>query len=318
MYFRSKKFVSVGLSLLFGTGLALGTVSPVYADKSGGEKVSKHKKADKCIYVSDVFELLQAIDKVPKWGKIILENDIDILSLKVRLNNSIVLDLNGHTITVGSDSAGIVIEDRLMVNQKKIVKNYSSSYVWDEKNHKVKEPFFGGDGYTMKVVDYEASEQYNDDICVTIRNGKIVRKPGKNGKDGIKNTWFKCSGERGETPKAPLILNSGNTYLSNLEVVGGDGGNGGKGAHYAGEHLPINGGCGADGGDAGNGGSAVEVLRKEVRLIVDKECKLSSGNPGVAGKGGEASENYWVYKSKDGSDGKEGTVNPSISYKYKK
>ena len=314
MYLKKKKILCACLSVLVGFWCVFGAVWSVSAESLSKKVLSD---SNENIYVSDVFELLQAIDKVSEWGKIILKNDIDTLSLKLTINKSLVLDLNGYTITVGNESDGIVVENKIMINQKKIVKEYSDSYVWDENQHRVKQPFFGGDGYKLKVVDYESAEQYDDDICITIRNGKIVREAGKNGEVGIPDTWFKCSGGNGQTSNAPLILNSGNLYLSCMEIVGADGGDGGTGAHYAGTHLPINGGCGADGGNGGNGGSAVDILRKETKFIMDKDCKISSGKAGKAGKGGEASENYWFYKSKKGNDGKDGAVNPGICYKYK-
>ena len=317
---RNKKYICVLLSLFVCSGSMIFGASNVCADSVVSRSVERKKFNDSNddIHVSDVFELLQAIDRVPKWGKIVLEDDIDTLSLKIALNHSMVLDLNGHTITVENESEGIIVENKITVNQKKIVKQYPSSYVWDSKSHRVRQPFFGGNGYRLDVVEYETTEQYDDDICVTIRNGKILHKAAKNCEDGVPNTWFECMGGCGETPAAPLVLSSGNVYLDDLEIIGGDGGNGGNGAYYSGEHLPVTGDCGADGGNGGNGGSAIYVLRKEVKLMMNDGCKICSGKAGVAGKGGEASKNYWFYRSKNGADGKDGIVNQEIFYKYKK
>ncbi len=278
----------------------------------GGEVLSKE------IYVSDTSALLQALDNVSAWGKIFLKNDINMSGITLKIKKSIVLDLNGHSIFVDQNSSGIVVESKQTEGKKKIVKEYSSDYIWDEKEHKVKKPFFGGDGYKLTVIDYESGYEYNDDIYVTIQNGSITREVGKDGKDGEANTWLKCSGENGETPKAPLNINSGAVSLVNMKVIGGNGGNGGNGANYPWPHLPFSGGCGADGGDGGNGGSAIFILRREVRLIMDKNAKISSGRGGKGGKGGEPSSEFWFYKSKGGSAGKSGKSKPNIEYKYKK
>ena len=268
------------------------------------------------IYVSDIFELLTAVERVSTWGKIILKNDIDLCGLTLVLNKSMVLDLNNHTLTVDGGQNSVTVEHKVITNQKKIIREYPSDYVWDDKEHKVKQPFWGGDDYKLIIVDYESHEEYDDSIFVTIRNGKIVRKSGEDGEMGKKCTWSKCHGKNGVTPKAPLNINSGTTYLNNMQIIGGDGGNGGSGAYYPGEHLPFSGGCGADGGNGGNGGSAVMVSRSQCGVVVKDNCKLISGKPGKGGAGGDPSPNYWFHRSKPGKAGRDGIENPKIIYAY--
>ncbi len=270
------------------------------------------------IYVSDIFELLQALDNTSPWGKIFLKNDINMSGVTLVIKKSVVIDLNGHSIFVDKNSGGIVIESKYSADKKKIIREYSSDYTWNENKHKVEKPFFGGDGYNLTIVDYEERNEYNDDLYVMIKNGSVTHEEGGNGSDGEPGTWLKCSGKNGETPSAPITLNSGVLSLSNMKVMGGNGGQGGNGSHYPWPHLPFSGGCGADGGDGGNGGSAISVKRREAKLIIDKNSQISAGLPGSGGKYGEPSSEYWFYKSKPGVNGKRGKINPNIEYKYKK
>lgn len=322
MYFKKINFSAFFAAIMLATSFAPGVlaVSSESAGKSGNiiSIENNDEVLSKEIYVSDIFELLQAVDNIRPWGKIFLNNDINMHGITLRIKKSVVLDLSGHNIYVDQNSDGIIIESKSSTNSKKIVKKYPADYVWSDKKHKADKPFFGGDEYELTVVDYEVRNEYNDDFYVTIQNGSVIRQEGKKGRDGEPNTWTKCSGENGETPGAPVSIISGVLSLVNMDVMGGDGGQGGNGAHCPWPHLPFSGGCGADGGNGGNSGSAIFVGRREARLVVDKNSKISAGAPGEGGEGGAPSDIYWFYKSNPGLSGKPGKSNPDIEYAYKK
>lgn len=322
MYLKKMSFVSLLMGIMITTTF-MPDCFAVRSENSGKPENNISAEGNdevlsKEIYVSDIFELLQAVENIRPWGKIFLNNDIDMLGITLRIKKSVVLDLNGHNINVDQNSDGMIIENKSSVNSKKIVKKYPSDYAWSDKKHKADKPFFGGDEYELTVVDYEVNDEYNDDFYVTIQNGSVIRQEGKKGADGVPGTWKKCSGGSGETPSSPINIKSGVLSLVNANVIGGNGGKGGKGAHYPWPHLPFSGGCGADGGRGGDAGSAVSIWRREARLVVDKNSKLTAGLPGEGGEGGAPSDVHWFYKSKAGSSGKPGKSNPDIEYKYKK
>lgn len=289
-----------------------GNDSDSASSQNSGETLSKE------IYVSDIFELLQAVDNIRPWGKIFLKNDINMCGITLRIKKSMVIDLGGHNIYVDNNSGGMIIANKSSVSTTKVIKKYPSDYVWSDKKHEAEKPFLGGDEYELTVVDYEVKDKYNDDFYVKIQNGSVIRQDGENGKDGEPDTWLKCSGRDGETPKAPINIISGALSLINMNVTGGNGGKGGNGAHYPWPYLPFLGGCGADGGNGGDGGSAISVSRSEARLIIDKNSKVSSGCPGDGGKGGDPGRVYWRHNSKPGINGESGKIRPDIDYEYKR
>ena len=320
--FKKMNFISFSLGIMLMITYTPGCFAVRSESGSKSSNVTSGKNdyevLSKEIYVSDIFELLQAVENIRPWGKIFLNNDIDMSGITLYINKSLVLNLNGHSICADQNSGGLVIESKFTVKSKKIIKEYPSDYVWNDDDHKVYKPFFGGDGYNLTVIDHDVKYEYNDDFCVTIQDGSIIRQEGKKGKDGEPGTWMHCSGGRGETPSAPISIKSGVLSLINTNVTGGNGGRGGKGAHYPWPHLPFSGGCGADGGRGGDAGSAISIERSEARLIVDKNSKIEAGLPGEGGEGGEPSDIYWFYKSKAGSSGKPGKSRSNIEYKYKK
>ncbi len=319
------KVFSLATLVLMSGASTTGSVFAKSLDSSLCEASSKI--STKKFYVSNPWELAVCVNKAANSGDtIVLEKDM-VLESELRIKSSMCIDLNGHTLSVKGDGAGIIVGYSEFERNETLFKHIPGYY----KTKPVTKTVFSPSKHIFvrgKMIHIPASwktirttekvwipdkyepylkpiYKYNDDLDVIIKNGKIKKSPGDNGKDGEKNSDC-CNGESGKTPNAPVEVMSGTLRLSKVKIKGGRGGNGGNGGYEKIVHFVFGGGDGGNGGNGADGGYAIYIHRKECKLIKDKHTKLESGNPGRGGRGGEPNPDYWVYSGKAGSIGKDG------------
>lgn len=278
----------------------------------------------KNIVVSDANSLAIAVSSACD-GTVIKCSDDICLDRTVQIKNSVTIDLNGHSIIM-VDGAKIVVGDKIfdhieyytVHHSGHYMPNYSKTYVTQE------------DG-TKKVVsetknmvwqpgwdEQKSREIYNylDHIDIVVKNGKILGSDGKNGQDGVANTFFDCDGKDGENGGSAIEIISGTIRVQNAFIIGGNGGNGGDGDYQAILHIPFFTGNGGNGGKGGDAGSAVVLKRKEARVLSDDYSLIQSGTYGEGGNGGEANQNHWVGHGKMGIAGKNGQKASAVKEEF--
>ncbi len=282
--------------------------------------------------VSNTWELIACVNKAHNGDTIILENDM-VLDSKLNITSSICLNLNDHTISVKGDKAGIVVGCSKFERSEQHFKHIRGHYevrprakpiLLSARSARVKRKKMYIPAFWKTVITTERIwipdvykpylkpiYTYDDSIDVLIKNGKIKKLPGDNGRDGEKGS-NRCNGESGKTPAAPVEILSGTLRLSKIKIKGGQGGNGGNGGYEKLVHIIFGSGDGGNGGNGAKGGYAVYICRKGCKLIKGEGTELEAGNPGNGGRGGEPNPNYWVYSGNAGSDGKDGPE----SYSY--
>lgn len=322
------KLISVSAFLFLCAFSMSFNASPLDENVPASENAAEVAKKDHEFFVSNSRDLALRANGVAEGDKIILTNDID-LDTQIHCKTSFCLDLNGHTISVPTDNEAFIIGQKEFSHVEKYTVTTPGYYTWESKFKTVEHPpklitnNFGQRVFVhvpsteeitrVQVWHPETSEvryrdiyKYNDNIDVIIKNGKVKKLAGNNGKDGIKDVWFDFNGASGATPTAPIQIISGNVRFQNIKVKGGNGGNGGNGSYQALVHLVFGGGNAGNGGNGGNGGGAVYLERKECRAIKDQPSKLVSGKAGKGGKSGEVNPHYWLYSGWTGTDGKDG------------
>ncbi len=320
------KLISISAFLILGGFVINFSASPLIESSVVGE--------GRDFFVGSSHELAARVNNAVQGDKIILLNDIE-LDCEIQFKTSICLDLNSHTVFVPTDNEAIVTGQKEFSHVEKYTITHPGYYTWESKIKTVEHPNKltrneRGELVTVPVAPtkettrvqvwhpettearYRDVYEYKDNIDVVIKNGKIKKLAGKNGKDGLIDASDYFNGENGATPAAPIRVISGNIRFSNIKVRGGDGGNGGNGGYQSLIHFIFGGGDGGDGGDGGNGGMAVYLERKECRAIKDPFSKIISGETGKGGKGGKANPNYWLYSGKDGVNGKNGEKQPAV------
>ena len=266
-------------------------------------------------YVSNFRDFKIAISGAKNTDCIIFENDINLES-SVKINTSITLDLNGHTLFLPNNDAVIDIGDKEFDHTEKYTETKPGYFNYEHKKKTVYHPETGTftEEYVTERVWHPATTvektrdvfRYFDDLDIIIKNGKIIRKDGANGEDGKKDTWSDYNGKNGETPREIINMISGTIRFANSMVYAGNGGNGGNGSYQSLIHVPFGGGSGGNGGNGGDGGNVILKTRNECRIFADEISKLI---PGKAGKGGEmskANDSYYIYRGWNGDNGKDG------------
>ena len=287
-------------------------------------------------HVKNFFELSVAINKAQDGDEIILVDDIS-LDNKVVIKSSICLNLNGHTISVRSDKAGIIIGEEKFDHDEHYTVKHSGEYKWEPANEVIDIPARNevtADGKVVyipsrtveviknKYVWHPGRDElcirqvytYNDNITVIIKDGKILGAKGQNGKDGVEDSENDYNGEDGKVPSAPVDVISGTLRLSGVKLKGGNGGDGGNGGYQNLHHFIFGGGDAGNGGNGAKGGYALFVRRKDkCSIVLDKSTKLKAGQPGRGGNAGKVNPNYWVYSGYEGVDGKNGKESPAYN-----
>ncbi len=317
------KVISLAASVFMGvpglTGIAL-------AQSLESQPEVNSKIDAKEFRVNNAWELTVCVNKARNGDTVILEKDI-VLDSELNIRSSVCMDLNGHTLSARSDRAKIVIGYSKFERNEQHFKHIKGHYEFKPGTTSVLVParliIIKG-----KRIHVPASWQtvsttqriwipdvykpylkpiytYDDSIDVLIKNGKIKKLPGDNGRDGEKGSNH-CNGESGKTPAAPVEILSGTLRLSKIKIKGGQGGNGGNGGYEKLVHIIFGSGDGGNGGNGAKGGYAVYICRKGCKLIKGEGTELEGGNPGKGGHGGEPNPNYWVYSGNAGSDGKDG------------
>lgn len=274
-------------------------------------------------YVGDIAELKKALNN-PDVDYIMLTRDLSIKeSITFPSNRKITLDLRGYTVHFLNPSVQFIMGDKYTVQVPYTV--YHEGY-WEEEKIG-RETVYGFGAYGEKVikgekdvfrkiwippyseVKYKEEYRYSNDAELTVKNGRIIGQDGKNGRSKDKIKFFKSSvsGEDGQTPSALFKAISGKLYISEMELVTGNGGNGGDAFYSAELHIPILGsGNGGNGGKGGNGGDAFEAEECEITTV---DVNFNFGKGGKGGKGSEPNPSAWLIsgsKGKKGFNGKNG------------
>ncbi len=327
------KLISISAFLILGVFTANFSASPLRPDVCVSQSSVLNGYHE--FFVKDSRDLTLCANSASEGDRIILLDNI-YLDSKICLKSSCCLDLNGHTIFVGSDNEAVVIGQKEFSHKESYVVRHPGYYTWEDKIKIVEHPGkFIRDGLgrlvfvhvpptqeitKIKVWHPETFEtrykdiyKYKDDIDIIIQNGKIKKLRGCNGKDGLKDSWQAFNGESGATPLAPIQVISGTVRFYNARIKGGNGGNGGNGGYQSLIHLPLGGGDAGSGGNGGNAGCAIHLERKDCRIIQNITSHLSSGKPGKGGKAGQPNPNHWIYSGWSGKDGENGkNVNPMV------
>lgn len=284
------------------------------------------------IHVADSNSFANAIANASNSSStatIVLDGDI-FLNKTVEIRSSVFIDLNGYSINLSNGA-------ELAVGGK--VYSHTETYTINHPGHYTKVPVvsrkesspdevYDDDGNLVgyeaapdrKVVEFEdvwvpgwtetkTRDVYNylDNLDISIKDGWINGSNGKDGKNGVENTYFgNCDGKDGGNGSNAIRLVSGTLKLDKIQITGGNGGNGGDGKYEAIAHVPFFTGNGGDGGKGGNAGSAVLIERRAANLIQGKSVTLKSGTPGKGGTGSEPNKNHWVGKGWHGRKGKDG------------
>lgn len=305
---------------------ASGSMGSVFAESLESKYETNSKISAKEFRVSNPWELVVCVNKAHGGDTVILEKDI-VLDSKLNITSSVCLDLNGHTISVKNDGAGIVVGYSKFERNEQLFKHTPGYY---ELKPTVKSVFVPSKhifvrgrricvpaswetvSTTERIWIPEKYEpylkpiyKYDDNVDVLIKNGEIKKFPGDKGKDGEIDSDY-CNGEVGKTPTAPVEVVSGTLRLSKMKIKGGRGGNGGNGGYEKLVHFIFGGGNGGNGGNGAKGSYAVYIHRKECKFIKDERTELKAGTPGKGGHGGRPNPNYWLYPGDEGSDGKDG------------
>lgn len=317
------KVFSLATLLLMSTSVAVGNV---FAESLDSKYEASSKIRAKKFRVSNPWELSVCANVVQDGDTIVLEKDI-VLESKLNITSSISLDLNGHTILVKGNGAGIEVGCSTFERNEQLFRHVPGHYKVSPVTKTIFSParYIFTQGRKIYVpASYETVNttertwipdryepylkpiyRYNDNVDVIMKNGEIKRFAGDNGKDGEKDSDY-CNGEAGMKPTAPVEIVSGILRLSKMKIKGGRGGNGGNGGYEKLVHFIFGGGNGGNGGNGAKGGYAVYFHREACRLIRDEYSELKAGAPGKGGRGGEPNPNYWVYSGDEGSDGKDG------------
>lgn len=274
-------------------------------------------------FVTNEKELVACVEVSNDNDIVVLINDIYLKS-DLNIESAIMLDLNGNNLYVLGNDTSITIGSKVF-HRKEFRKEIEPGYykeeveVLDSPDKLIQDLFGNGitniNGQKTKVTKvwnppvieegHEDSYEYRNDMVVTIKNGKIIHSDGDNGEDGVEDTWSDFNGKDGETPKEPIKMLSGTLKLFDVEIYGGDGGNGGSGKYQSLLHTPLGGGKGGNGGNGAKGGNVISILREECNIFTEKTILV----PGKGGKGGESAlpnPNSWIYKGKVGQKGNNG------------
>lgn len=280
------------------------------------------------IHVADANSFAVAVSNACAGATIVLDSDI-LLSKSVEIRSSILLDLNGYSINL-SNGAELTIGAKVFSHTeyynvehpgyyiKEPVVSYESQpddVVYDDNGNEIaREPVKDKKNVTYQDVwvpgwtETKSRDVYDylDGLDVVVKDGWVHGADGKNGSDGIENTFTACDGKDGGDGSPAIRVVSGTLRISKIDISGGNGGNGGDGRYQAILHIPFFTGHGGDGGKGGNAGSAVVLERNGAHLIKGKSVNLNCGAPGKGGKGSEPNTNHWVGKGKHGLNGKDG------------
>lgn len=324
------KVFSLATLVLMG---ASGSMVSAAAESLESRYETNSKISAKEFRVSNPWELAVCVNRARGGDTIILEKDM-ILDSKLNITSSVCLDLNGHTLSVKDDGAGIVVGCSRFDRNEQFFKHIPGYYEFKPvvktvfvparhifvRGRRIRVPASWQTVNTTERIwipeKYEPYlkpiYKYDDNVDVLIRNGEIKKFPGDNGKDGEKDSDY-CNGQIGRTPTAPVEVVSGTLRLSKVKIKGGRGGNGGNGGYEKLVHFIFGGGNGGKGGNGAKGGYAVYIHRKECKFVKDKHTELKAGTPGKGGRGGEPNPNYWLYSGDTGSDGKNGSESDSCN-----
>lgn len=303
---------------------------PVKASPTGSGYSSSYCQNSE-IHVADVHSFVNAVLNAANSNcdtTIVLDGDITV-DRTIEIRSSILLDLNGYSINM-TNGAELVIGGKVFSHVEYYTVNHPGYYTNEKEVTYVPQPDepvydeWGNFLYNKSVPDKEVVTykdvwhdgwietksrdvyDYLDSLDICIKDGWINGASGKNGADGIENTFKDCDGDDGADGSVAVRLISGTLRMSKAHITGGNGGNGGDGKYQAIIHIPFFTGNGGDGGNGGKAGPAVIVERQEAHLVKGKSVSLDSGTPGHGGKGSPANTNHWVGKGKDGQHGKEG------------
>lgn len=330
----TKKFLSVLFSTACGFGCfssLSGLVSAkevtrtyiekvtVSEDEKGEKKHRKHHRrhsssseGSSVFKVSNSRELNEAVKKAKTDDVICLQDDIRLHN-SVNMDHSLILDLNGHTITAGENGCRICVGKKTFVRKDK-------EEIWHEGYYRTvldtSYTYGSNEGSTYKWKHvwvpghteciYTDVFDYDESVDVIFKSGFINRVDGLDGANGKEDSNSDYHGEDGETPNAPIEVVSGILSLNGVIVRGGNGGNGGEGGYQSLWHIPFGGGDAGNGGNGGNAGAAVVVEPDHATCSLDGGSRLIKGKPGRGGKAGEPNPNYWVYSGWYGKNGKNG------------
>lgn len=217
--------------------------------------------------------------------KLIFENpDVQISIGKKKLCRK------GHPVTHGGCHEKRTKETRYYDEHgKKYITKIEDCYVWVPE---------------YKTIEYIDYYEYDDKLEVIIKNGFIEGANGQKVEDKKSAYWFwEANGGDGCTPVEVFNLVSGQLNLKNVQVVAGNGSNGGNATYSALWHVMLIGG-----GDGGDGGS---IFFADQGMIVADNSDFFPGRGGIGGKGSRPNPNYWLWSGsygKNGKDGKRGKI----------
>lgn len=322
-----KKFLSILFSICYSLGCfsladchAADEVknTTIYEKTIKKEKSGKHSSKREKSYESKIYDvydgrgLTEAVRNAGINDEICLQNDIRLLT-SLTINHSLILNLNGHTLTVGDNDKAICVGKKFFVRKDK-------EEIWHEGYYKtVMDSSYkcgknGKNTYKYKNVWIPGHSEcvytdvygYDESVDITFKNGNIVRLSGRNGIDGVEDSDSEYNGYDGETPGVAVAIVSGVLRLESVTIKGGDGGNGGNGGYQSLWHIPFGGGAAGNGGNGGNGGNPIYIEQGHATCSLDSRSLLVKGKPGEGGKAGKPNPNYWIYSGSKGKNGKNG------------
>ncbi len=327
----NNKFSKVLSCLILGAVASFAVVAPVSAAPIANNYYQNYGQQCSDVHVDDTHSFISAVVNAAtsnSGANIVLDGDIT-LDKTVEIRSSVFIDLNGYSINM-INGAELVVGAKVFSHVEYYTVQHPGYYTTEQEVKYIPQPDepvydeWGNFLYNQSVPDKEQVKykdvwhdgwtetksrdvyDYLDHLDVAMKDGWINGASGKNGSDGIENTFSDCDGRNGADGSAAVRVVSGTLRLSKICVTGGNGGNGGDGKYQAILHIPFFTGNGGDGGNGGKSGSAVVLEREGANIVKGKSVTLQSGTPGHGGKGGPANTHHWVGKGKDGKNGREG------------
>ena len=260
------------------------------------------------------------LSKYDNKPELVLTEDLYIKN-NLEIESNLTIDLNKHRLVFKNPEVQISIGKKIKVSytvkhRGHYEKRTKGTRYYDENNKKytTKE-----EDYDVWIPEYETTEyrdEYIYNVKVNIKNGFIEGANGKKVEDKKSAYWsWDADGDDGCTPAEIFNLVSGQLNLKNVQVVAGNGSNGGNATYSALWHIPLIGG--GDGGDGGNGGNGGSIFFADHGMVIADNSNFIPGRGGVGGKKSKPNPGYWLWSGSYGEDGKNGKTGKIINEKSK-
>ena len=316
-FFKSKIVINFILGVLISSFVPTANcISIEKSDENERIEISSPKK-----FIENEKKEIDSEDLLRYWilskdinkPELVLTKDLYIKN-KLAIESNLTIDLNKHKLIFENPDVQILIGKKIsfkvpyqVKHKGHFEKRTKETRYYDEHNKKY---ITKKEDYDVWIPEYESTEyeeryRYDDNVRVNIMNGFIEGANGKKVEDQKSAYWFwEAYGDDGCTPAEVFNLVSGQLNLKNVQVVAGNGSNGGNATYSALWHIPLIGG--GDGGDGGNGGNGGSIFFADHGMVISRNSNFFPGQGGIGGKGSRPNPNYWLWSGGYGENGKDG------------